>query len=99
MSDIAEPHQPKHRRDGVPLDGAPDLGLYTAPSPIISEPVTTSTWAAPPEYVAPSSVPPESPAAPTVSEYPSPPAPPPVQPLADPVADFEGENPDTAAAG
>lgn len=27
MDDAAQPH-PKHRRDGVPLDGAPDLGLF-----------------------------------------------------------------------
>ena len=32
MSDWADaptqPHVPRHRRDGVPLDGAPDLGLF-----------------------------------------------------------------------
>jgi hypothetical protein len=26
------PHQPRHRRDGVPLDGAPDLGLFATGS-------------------------------------------------------------------
>jgi hypothetical protein len=61
---------PKHRRDGVPLDGAPDLGLYTTPPPTASEPVTTSTWSShPAEYAAPSPLPPEYPGAPTVSEY------------------------------
>lgn len=40
MSDTATPggptaenpsgHVPRHRREGVPLDGAPDLGLYGA---------------------------------------------------------------------
>lgn len=64
-----ESHPPRHRRDGVPLDGAPDLGLYTAPAPVISDPVTTSTWVDPGQYLAPSSVPPEFPASPTVSEY------------------------------
>jgi hypothetical protein len=33
MDDADQPH-PKHRRDGVPLDGAPDLGLFgTGASP------------------------------------------------------------------
>jgi len=88
-----ETHQPKHRREGVPLDGAPDLGLYTPPAPIVSPPVTPSAWAAAPvEYVAPSPEPPEYPAPPTVSEFQYPGTP-------DILSDFEGENPDTAAAG
>jgi hypothetical protein len=91
--DAPEAHHPKHRRDGVPLDGAPDLGLYTAPSPIVSEPVTPSAWAAAPiEHVAPSPEPPAYPPAPTVSEFQYPGSP-------NPIADFEGENPDTGAAG
>lgn len=105
MSDSTpEPHQPKHRRDGVPLDGAPDLGLYTAPAPVVPERPSPSTWSANPiEHVAPSPEPPEYPAPPTLSEY---------QPVAEssteseyqpdnPVADLEqfGENPDTEREG
>ncbi len=49
MSDTAVPggpaaenphhHDPKHRREGVPLDGAPDLGLYAPPGPAATEAV------------------------------------------------------------
>jgi hypothetical protein len=48
MSDTALPggpaaenpphHDPKHRREGVPLDGAPDLGLYASPGTPASGP-------------------------------------------------------------
>lgn len=30
--EMTQPH-PKHRREGVPYDGAPDLGLYAAALP------------------------------------------------------------------
>jgi len=98
MSDgTLEPYQPKHRRDGVPLDGAPDLGLFTTHSPVVSspavvssavvEPVASSNWSSQPgQYVAPSSVPPEYPAAPTVSEFRHPSAP--AFPAFDNLADF-----------
>ncbi|MCU1578784.1 MAG: hypothetical protein JWP19_988 [Rhodoglobus sp.] len=32
MEGTPQPH-PKHRRDGVPLDGAPDLGLFGTGAP------------------------------------------------------------------
>jgi hypothetical protein len=32
MDDATQVH-PKHRRDGVPLDGAPDLGLFGTGAP------------------------------------------------------------------
>ena len=30
MLEETQPHVPKHRRDGVPLDGAPDLGVFAS---------------------------------------------------------------------
>ena len=30
MLEDTQPHVPKHRRDGVPLDGAPDLGVFAS---------------------------------------------------------------------
>ena len=30
MLEDTQPHTPKHRRDGVPLDGAPDLGVFAS---------------------------------------------------------------------
>ncbi len=65
-----EPKQARHRRDGVPLDGAPDLGLFAQARSATIEPVTASDWSSPPgPYVAPSPIPPQLPPPPTLSEF------------------------------
>ncbi|CAN5123160.1 hypothetical protein BH11ACT4_BH11ACT4_24000 [soil metagenome] len=75
---MPEPRHPKHRREGVPLDGAPDLGRFTPPAsvpppppePVRPELPTPESWSANPlELAPPPPEPPQYPAPPTVSEY------------------------------
>ena len=52
MLEDTQPHAPKHRRDGVPLDGAPDLGVFASglrgePTDVIDIPTAPTPWAEP----------------------------------------------------